>query len=56
MHETLYGDIPDHMQPESRIIPVLICSLRKKIASKGLKIEPIRCFGYRLVEVPHVIQ
>lgn len=55
MHEALYGSRPDHQQPESRIIPVIICSLRKKIKRQGLGIEPIRHVGYRLVEVSHVV-
>lgn len=55
MHEALYGDRAEHMQPESRIIPVIICSLRKKIKRQGLGIEPMRHFGYRLVEVVHVV-
>lgn len=49
----LYAHLPECDQPESRIIPVLICNLRKKIRKKGKDIEPIRNFGYRLVELPH---
>ena len=49
----LYAHLPDCDQPESRIIPVLICNLRKKIKKQGLDIQSIRNFGYRLVEVAH---
>jgi len=51
--QVLYAHLPESDQPESRIIPVLICNLRKKIKKQGLDIQPIRNFGYRLVEVAH---
>lgn len=51
----LYGHKPECEQPDSRIIPVLVCNLRKKIAVQGIRIEPIRNFGYRLTEVIHEV-
>jgi DNA-binding response OmpR family regulator len=52
----LYAHLPECDQPESRIIPVLVCNLRKKIKARGLDIQPIRSFGYRLVQVTHAQQ
>ena len=49
----LYAHLPECDQPESRIVPVMVCNLRKKIRKQGLDIQPIRNFGYRLVEVAH---
>ncbi len=50
--DRVYGS-SGQSHPESLIIPVLICNLRKKIKKQGLDIQPIRNFGYRLVEVAH---
>ena len=55
IHDALYGDLPEHKQPESRIIPVFICNIRRKISVQGMKIEPIRNFGYRLTETIHEV-
>lgn len=51
----LYGHRPECDQPDSRIVPVLVCNLRKKIRAQGIRIEPIRNFGYRLTEVIHEV-
>lgn len=47
----LYSHLPECDQPESRIIPVLVCNLRKKVRKHGIDIEPIRNFGYRISRV-----
>jgi len=50
--DRVYGS-SGQAHPESRIIPVLVCNLRKKVKPLGLRIEPIRNFGYRLTETSH---
>lgn len=56
LYTALYGHLPECDQPESRTIPVIVCSLRKKIKRHGMEIIGIRNVGYKLVEVPNVLQ
>lgn len=56
LYTALYGHLPECDQPESRIIPVVVCNLRKKIKAMGLEIIPIRHVGYKMVEASNGVQ
>jgi DNA-binding response OmpR family regulator len=47
MMTVLYADRPDD-EPDSTILNVMICTMRKKLSPHGVEIRTIRGVGYEL--------
>ncbi len=54
IHDTLYASRPDD-PPEAKIIDVLVCKMRQKVAPFGVVIGTVWGVGYRIIEGGEVL-